>query len=62
MIDSVMAEYIKKETGRMIPKDDQKAFEEDVKEDLMQIDESGIAGLGVTPQQLNEWLKMRYKK
>ena len=62
MIDSVMAEYIKKETGRMIPKDDQKAFEEDVKEDLMLIDESGIAGLGVTPQQLNEWLKMRYKK
>jgi hypothetical protein len=50
--------YIQQETKRMIPEEHQKAFVEDVKEDLVQIDESRIVGLGITSQQLNEWLKL----
>lgn len=61
MTDAVLEEYIKQETGKLIPKEDQKAFAEDIEEDLVQIDESRIVGLGVTPQQLNDWLKL-YKK
>lgn len=53
--------YLKKETQKLIPKEDQKAFLEDVFEDLNQIDESRIGGLGVTPQELKDWLKL-YKK
>ena len=50
--------YIQQEAKRMIPEEHRKAFVEDVKEDLVQIDESRIVGLGVTPQQLDECLKL----
>ncbi len=48
--------YIKKELELVIPKKDWKDFEEDTVEDLIQIDHNRIAGLGVTPQQLDDWL------
>ncbi len=48
--------YIREELEKVIPKEDRKAFEEDVAEDLIQIDHSRIAGLGVTPLQLDDWL------
>lgn len=56
MTDSKAQPYIKEELEKVIPKEDWKAFEENVIEDLIQIDHSRIAGLGVTPLQLDDWL------
>lgn len=50
--------YIKQEAKSVIPKEDQKAFAEDVVEDLEQIDESRIVGLGITSEQLDKWLAL----
>jgi Fic family protein len=58
IIKAKVQTYIQQETKRMIPEEHQKSFVEDVEEDLMQIDESRIVGLGITSQQLNEWLKL----
>jgi Fic family protein len=44
--------------AKIIPKVDQKAFFEDILEDLGQMDSSRIAGLGITLEQLEDWLKL----
>jgi hypothetical protein len=36
-----------------------KEFIDDVMEDLQHIDTSRLAGLGVTPEQLREWVHIR---
>ena len=43
---------------RNTAKKDQAAFIQDVIEDLNQLDQSRIAGLGLTPEQLKIWLKL----
>ena len=58
MIGAEAKEYIKKEAGKVIPKEDCEAFVGDVGEDLEQIDHSRIVGLGVTPEQLDKWLRL----
>lgn len=52
-----MEGFIVSETQKEIPKSDQSAFIKDVKEDLEQMDASRIAGLGVTLDELNVWIK-----
>lgn len=54
-IGEEVMQYILFEAKKYIPPLDQIAFIEDVQEDLEQIDESRLFGLGVTPEQLREW-------
>ncbi|MBS0622925.1 MAG: Fic family protein [Verrucomicrobia bacterium] len=53
-----LKEYIHAEAKKQIPQEHQIAFEEDVFEDLELMDVSRLAGLGVTPEQLDVWLKL----
>jgi len=57
-VGDFMNDYVQQEAAKVIPESDQKSFIEDVLEDLEQMDESRIAGLGVTPEQLNAWLTL----
>lgn len=49
-------QYIEKKARQLVPAD-YAAFIEDVMEDLAQMDESRLAGLGITPEQLKAWLR-----
>ena len=51
-----MKEYVSDQTLKLIKKEDQTLFFEDVMEDLKEIDLNRIAGLGITPDQLNAWI------
>jgi fido (protein-threonine AMPylation protein) len=51
--------FINAEALRHIPNEDQKAFIQDVQEDLELIDESRLAGMGIDPDQLNKWLQLK---
>ena len=50
-----MRQFAVAEADRQVPEADRDAFIDDVLEDLEQMDESRLAGLGVTPEQLAEW-------
>jgi hypothetical protein len=54
-----LARYISSQAKKLIKKKDLKSFIQDVQEDLKQINESRIAGLGITTKQLREWLRLR---
>lgn len=47
--------FVEAEANKHIPAAARAAFVEDVLEDLEQMDESRLAGLGITPEQLQEW-------
>ncbi len=49
-------EYISSQNIKFIKKEDQASFFEDVMEDLREMDLSRIAGLGITPDQMNAWI------
>ena len=51
----VMQEYISAQSRQFIKPEDQTLFCEDILEDLKEIDLSRIAGLGITPEQMNMW-------
>lgn len=51
-----LKEYISTETRKLIRKEDQDSFFEDVIEDLRYIDLSRIAILDVTPDQMYAWI------
>ena len=51
-----MQKYIAVQADKLVKKADRDAFIEDLMEDLQEIDESRIAGLGVTSSQLKSWL------
>jgi len=53
--------FIKAKSRQEIPESCREAFIEDVLEDLEQLDQSRIAGLGITLQQLAQW-KEKYSK
>ena len=55
--DGPMQIFIHSTADREIPSQDRAAFIEDILEDLDQIDQSRIAGLGITPQQLDSWIE-----
>lgn len=57
-----MEEYIKSEVVKNLPEKEQEKFMEDVFEDLDQINESRLFGLGVSPDQLSDWLKLQSEK
>lgn len=58
LIGTEMQQYVKKSTAGLIPDPDRDAFIENVIEDLEQIDESRLVGLGVTPEQLKAWQRL----
>lgn len=49
-------EYISSQNIKFIKQEDQASFFEDVMEDLKEIDLNRIVGLGITPDQLNDWI------
>lgn len=53
-----LEEYIAIQVPKIIPEEVQKDFLEDLSEDLDLMDLSRIAGLGISPEQLNDWLKL----
>lgn len=53
---SAIKQYAVTEAKKLVPATDLDAFIEDIFEDLEQMDESRLAGLGVTPKQLQIWL------
>lgn len=50
-----MKQYVKREATDQVPAADRLAFIEDVLEDIAQLDESRLVGLGITPDQLKAW-------
>ena len=50
-------EYISFQTLKLIKEADQKAFSEDIVEDLKEIDQNRIARLGITPDELKTWIE-----
>ena len=56
-VGTKLQQYIQKETTKQIPQADQKAFIEDIQEDLDQMDESRLAGLGIDFDQMRKWLQ-----
>ena len=52
-----MKAYIDSYIDRIIPEKGQEAFLKNVMEDLEQMDQCRIVGLGVTPEQLDAWMK-----
>ena len=52
----IIKDYISAQTLKMIKEEDRVSFFEDVMEDLQEIDQNRIAGLGITPEQLNVWI------
>ena len=59
LVGDTLNTYIQSEAVKMIPEESRQAFIEDVKEDLELMDESRLAGLGVTLDQLEAWVKAR---
>lgn len=53
----LLNEYISSKTVELVKEEDQRLFIEDVMEDLKEIDQSRIAGLGITTDELNTWLE-----
>ncbi len=51
-----MKEYISSQNVKFIKEEDRSSFFDDVMEDLKEIDLSRIAGLGITPDQMNAWI------
>lgn len=51
--------YAASESSNMIEKESQQAFLEDLEEDLKALDNSRLAGLGVTPSQLKIWKNLQ---
>lgn len=49
--------YIQEQSAQQINKNDQANFIEDVEEDINEINAQRIVGLGISVQQLNNWLK-----
>ncbi len=50
-----LKEFITSQAAERIAENDRKAFIEDIDEDLEQMDESRIAGLGITSNELKDW-------
>ena len=56
-----MQKFILEEAGNHVPESDRQAFIDDALEDLKLMDESRLVGLGVTLEDLIEWLQS-YRK
>jgi fido (protein-threonine AMPylation protein) len=56
-----LKKYISAQTFKLVKKEDRASFIEDVMEDLKEMDQSRIVGLGISPDQLQIWI-MNQKK
>jgi hypothetical protein len=56
-----LEEYVTGEASKLVPVTACDEFIEDVMEDLMQMDENRLAGLGVSPDQLKIWSHLQPK-
>jgi prophage maintenance system killer protein len=61
LIGTKLRQHLEIMADRLIPTSHRNAFVEDVIEDLEQMDESRLVGLGVTPDQLSNWLHLKSK-
>ncbi|MEI6242067.1 MAG: Fic family protein [Chlamydiota bacterium] len=59
LVGKAIDEYVSSQTLKLVKNEDQKAFLEDIREDLKEIDQSYIVGLGITPNQLQHWMDVR---
>ena len=59
LIGAELRQRVEIMADRLTPTSHHNAFVEDVIEDLEQIDESRLVGLGVTPDQLSNWLQLK---
>lgn len=57
LIGPEMRAYVAAQANQILSEADRKEFIEDTLEDLEQIDESRIPGLGVTAEELRQWLR-----
>lgn len=57
LVGKEMKDYMTSQTKALIAEKDQASFIEDALEDLQEMDQSRLAGLGITPDQLEIWLK-----
>lgn len=55
----LLEEYISSQTSEWVKKEDQASFIGDVMEDLKELDSNRIEGLGITQEQLSEFLRMK---
>ncbi len=58
MVGKELRDYISSQTHKLAAKKDQKDFLNNVLEDLNEMDQSRIVGLGITPGQLEKWVKL----
>lgn len=56
---AAIKKYISSQTRKLVAEKDRDAFLEDVIEDLEEIDKNYIAGLGITLDQLENWLELQ---
>lgn len=54
-----MKKFVDVKAAHSVPANARAEFVEDILEDLEQMDKSRLAGLGVTPEQLRQWRKLR---
>lgn len=60
LVGTAMNNHILSQSKKIVEKEDLAAFLEDIAEDFEEMDQSRIAGLGITPIQLDEWMR-RYR-
>ncbi len=58
LVGKVMNDYLSSQTLKWVKKEDRELFFEDVIEDLNEINQSRLFGLGITPEQLRSWLTL----
>lgn len=56
MVGAALKKYISTETKKMVKKEDQAEFFQDLIEDLQYININRIVGIGITPEELNAWI------
>lgn len=58
LVEGRLKMHIDSHIDKMIPEKDRNAFLKDVMEDLQEMDQSRIVGLGITAKELEDWLKI----
>ena len=61
LVGEKMRRFVQEEAEYRVPAEVREAFSKDVLEDLEQMDESRLVGLGVTADQLRQWLRALQK-
>lgn len=57
-VGAQLQRYVKKRASRLASDSNHDAFVEDILEDLEQMDDARLAGLGITPEQLKAWQEL----